>query len=92
MDKFLELDNLIFTSALPLEDKYRLSEICRKLDLKKITTLTKLFKERPEWIFKFHKNIQAKKKALEGKDKKAWNKIIKKENLDLSEIEMKDIG
>lgn len=91
MNIFLELDNLIFISSLPIEDKYSFSQFCRKLDLKSMHILVNLFKEKPEWIAKFYQIVQAKKAVLNKKDKKAWNDIIEKENLDLLEMEIEDI-
>lgn len=91
MNIFLELDNLIFTSHLPIEDKYSFSQFCRKLDPESMHTLVNLFKDKSEWIAKFYQNVQAKRAALNKKDKKAWNEIIEKENLDLLEIEIDDI-
>jgi len=91
MNIFLELDNLIFTSLLPIEDKHSFSQFCRKLDPKPMHVLVNLFKEKPEWIVKFYQNIQAKRAVLNKKDKKAWDEIIEKENFDLLEIEINDI-
>jgi len=75
--------------------KQKLSEVAKKdfllfisrISNEKQAELLTLFKKNPDWIFKIANNLQAKKKAFNKKDKKAWNEIIKKEKIDLFKIE-----
>ncbi len=76
LDKSAKKDFLLFVSSL--------SDI-------KTAWLWSFLQKNPEWLLKISNNIQAKRKDLKQKDRKAWNNIIKKENLDLLEIEIEDI-
>ncbi|OGG90119.1 hypothetical protein A3C68_00515 [Candidatus Kuenenbacteria bacterium RIFCSPHIGHO2_02_FULL_42_29] len=91
MSNLSKIKNLIYSSKLSFQEIDELTDFVNKLDKKSLTILIELFEKKPSWILKFYQNIQAKKVALNKKDKNKWNSIIEKENLDLLEMEIHDI-
>ena len=88
MDKLSELHNLIFTSDLPIEDKYYLLRICSRFNEKHLATLVDLFREKPEWIKKFYLNLKKKEKAFMDSNEKIWNEVIDEEQLNLLRLDI----
>lgn len=91
MSNLSKIKSLVRSSKLSFQEIDTLTNFLNQLDENNLATLIKLFEKKPSWILKFYQNIQTKKSALNKKDKKTWNNIIKKENLDLLEIEIEDI-
>lgn len=91
MSNLSKIKSLIRSSKLSFQEIDDLVDFVERLDEKSLVTLIELFEKRPSWILKFYQNIKAKKTALNTKDKKAWNEIIEKENLDLLKMEIEEI-
>ena len=86
-----KIKSLVRSSNLSFQEIDDLVEFLSQIDEKSMVTLIELFEKNPSWILIFYQNIQAKKSALNTKDKKTWNKIVEKERLDLLKMEMEDI-
>lgn len=91
MSNLSKIKSIIRSSKLSFQEIDEFVDFVSRLDEKSLATLIELFEKKPSWILKFYQNIQSKKTALNKKDKKTWNEIIEKENLDLLEMEIDDI-
>jgi len=82
-----ELNQIITTSNLPLEDQNDILVVLPVLPEEAVGTLNKIFKQSPEALKDFNKSFKAKVRALTNEDDKEWEEILKKEKEEIEALE-----
>ncbi len=83
MGQYSKLCSLIRMSSLSPDNIDFLTNFFHEASEDDLALLTKLVEQDFKWLYKINRNIRAKKKALDKKDIKLWQKIINEEKEEL---------